>query len=127
MTIRKVIFILSLLLIPAPAAAEIIDKMPTVPEMWIKSLAAAGIIVAAFLWKRWLAMGLWLLVSALHLIGLLDWNEPSFSDAIVSELGEDYLLHAFGAALVVWCLPLAWPMSKGPSSASAADTTKQEP
>jgi hypothetical protein len=116
-----------LLAAPTPAAAEIIDKMPTIPEMWIKSLVAAGIIVTVFLWKRWLAVGLWLSASALHLIGLLDWNEPSFSDAIVSELGEDYLLHAFGAALVVWCLPLAWAISKGRSSVSAADTTKQEP
>jgi hypothetical protein len=123
---RALLVLLALLLLPTPAAAEIIDKMPSVQRMWITSSIFVAIIIAVFMWKRWLAFGLWLFLSALHLVGLLDWDHPSFRDAIVRELGEDYLLHAFGAAFLIWSLPLVWLVYKGRGSASASATAKKD-
>lgn len=84
-----------------PLLAEIGDKMPTV-TCWMTAACIVALIALGFgLLRRWLVL------LPLPLIAFFDWGmwselqEPGFGQAIISELGWEYVICCFAG----WNLP----------------------
>ena len=92
---------LLLVLATLPALAEVSDKVATVPQLWLTALLAG---VAALLASRYrFLLGLLLLPVSLFLsfAALEPINDPYVGPAVISELGNLYVLSGYGSAFTL--------------------------
>lgn len=86
-----------------PMFAEIADKMPGVCAIWFCWGVLAVIGVGCCRVSKWLYL---LMVPAAGWLALAGWHENAadryFHDAILTELGQGYLIQSIGAS----CVPL---------------------
>jgi hypothetical protein len=119
-----------LILLPTTALAEVMDKEPSLREIWSRS--ALSIVVAALLgrWKWWLPILIWPL-STLYAVGLLlELHDPYVGPAILHEAGWSYIVQGHVAAFACIAGPLAtiaWSVLRyrnaRPSSSSDSRTS----
>lgn len=97
----RITVLLYMLLIPAIAAAEVSDKIPS-----MGFILGQGVVVAAvalvLAWFRWWLAFLGVGVGVLMLSGIWDmWQEPYMGAAILNEQGPQYFVVAIIGALFV--------------------------
>lgn len=108
-----------LLLVPTPAAAEIIDKMPSIGQLWIFNGIIVALVLLAWLWKKWLGVLLWVFAAFFVGLGIEDAYSPGMEEAILNELGQRWFDHLWGSTLAVWSLPIFWLIYNARGMASA--------
>jgi hypothetical protein len=87
--------------VPVTAFAEVMDKEPTIGEVWLLALGASVVAFVACRWKPWLA-----LVTApyplLYLASFVsEITDPYVGPAIRAEAGLSYIFWCSGAFAVV--------------------------
>ena len=100
---RTLLALASTLLLTAPGAAnaEVSDKLATIPELWVTSVAAGALL---FLLSRlWVRVGLILLpVTAFMAYVVLEPTfDPYVGPAILTEQGRTYFWVAYAAAILL--------------------------
>lgn len=93
-------FLLILLCVAAPAAGEVMDKEPTVRQIWSATLPLTAIALAVGTLHP--LLGLVILVVPNRPLGMLaEVHKPWLGPAIRAEAGPDYILHVYTANALV--------------------------
>jgi hypothetical protein len=107
MKIVKMIFILSLVVMffPAPAFAEVSDKMPSITRIWVQGAIVGGIGFLLARYRIWagLIFGLVTLFFCSSTYGLI--TDPYVGPAIIAEQGKSYLFSVYGS-IIMMSVPL---------------------
>ena len=91
-------------LFPVAAAAEVMDKEPTLLAMWVWALlgGALGVLGWGF---RWWAGAALAVLPTLYFVGLhFELTDPYVGPTIVAEAGRRYFLLSYGAVAVFMLL-----------------------
>jgi hypothetical protein len=102
----QLVALLTILAFPAWAHAEVMDKEPTLPEIWTWAICAGG--VGALCWAIPWWLGLLVALPAALFFGSL-WEEitdPFVGRAIRAEAGANYVWTVAAATLLVASLHL---------------------
>ena len=97
--------------------AEVSDKLPSIPMLWILGLILAAVTCGACMASRW-----WFVPSILVAIFILwtSWADLApghwHGAAVIREIGHDYRWQAFAAGLLPLIgigIALAWHIARG--------------
>jgi len=92
---------LVLLALPAPALAEVSDKMATQPSLWFSGGLVGVLLVLGIRWSKWVNF---IGVPLAVLFFYFAWNtlrQPYIGPAIIKEQGTPYILALYGSAALV--------------------------
>jgi hypothetical protein len=94
-------------LFPGLAWAEVMDKEPTLADLWTRALLIG--VVGFFAWRRHLALGSFatLIAAASVWSFLLELTDPWVGPAIATEAGRGYVVQAYLGMLACAALHLA--------------------
>ncbi len=90
-----------LLALPRAAAAEVSDKVASIPSIWLWALLGALAGFAAWRWRLWLGAVLSPVLFFPTLGAVLTVTDPYVGPAIRNEQGFSYVGSAFGSAALV--------------------------
>ena len=96
----QLVLLLTVFLAPSPALAEVSDKIPTIPSLWLQGLLIG--IVGFVLSRMWLRVGLALLPVSL----ILAWGavaiitDPYVGPAAIAEQGAAYAIAVWGSVVI---------------------------
>ena len=91
------------LVIVAPVAAEVMDKEPTVAEMWLWAIGSGALAFLVWRWRWWLgAVFSFVAVSAMF-SQYQEINDPFVGPAIIAEAGTGYVTQ-FYLSTAIGCL-----------------------
>lgn len=85
---------------PRLVVAEVMDKMPTVGEMWATSTLLAAVAVILCCVHRWFAYVLFPLAYVFALGLVKELSDTSFGGAVLREAGLEYILHSHASAFL---------------------------
>jgi hypothetical protein len=96
---KKIIFLLPL--IPSNVYAEVSDKMPTQPGLWITGLITGAIVALLLRWSKWLNILAAPLVLLFFYFAYDTLAQPDIGPAIIKEQGTPYIIALYGSAVLV--------------------------
>ena len=88
-------------LLPALALAEVMDKEPSLPGVWLWSLVASVLSVLLTRLRWWLVFLSLPVAAFLPVRIVLECHDPFVGPAILSEGGSDYVLQVYLALVLV--------------------------
>jgi len=92
--------VLAVLLSASPVLAEVMDKEPTIRDMWESALVLGVAGGAAWLWNKWAGIVVSLLAIFVAWGRYLEVSDPFVGPAITLEAGPTYVRHAYTAMAV---------------------------
>ncbi len=84
-------------------AAEVMDKEPTLTNIWLWTVVGALVALIGCSWRIWVAIISLPLVLLLPGGTILELWDPSVGKDIIEEAGKGYAANVYAAALVVVC------------------------
>ncbi|MGH6946388.1 MAG: hypothetical protein ACREDZ_03595 [Kiloniellales bacterium] len=84
-----------------PASAEVMDKEPTLTELWGLCAAFSLVSWALSRWRGWAALLVWPLSTLFAYALLSELLNPIIWSSVVAEAGPPYVLQAFGVAALL--------------------------
>jgi hypothetical protein len=91
---------LLVLLSASRAFAEVMDKEPTIRDMWESAILLGLAGAAAWLWNKWAGMIVFLFAVFFAWGRYLELSDPFVGPEIVREAGPTYVRHAYAAMAV---------------------------
>jgi len=91
---------------PIAALAEVMDKQPSLVEIWRVSITVGIGAVALQYLSRWIIPGAFIGAGIYTLSCTLEWMDPTMRGAIVREAGETYFWMSLTGLSLMWALVL---------------------
>ena len=86
------LFAVSLTFIPSTVLAEVSDKIPSIPNIYISAICV-GLAAFSLSWFRWWFVFLGLAAGVFFAIGAISlWQEIGMREALISEQGNKYFV-----------------------------------
>ena len=96
---RTVLILLALLVEASNARAEVMDKEPSLSQIWAVAVAFGGLGAAAWRWNRWIGASVSVLAALAAWAMHAEFADPVVGPAILREAGRAHFAFAYLAVL----------------------------